>query len=360
MFDHNLYNRPSHFKMTDKFPAWCFYYDDNNAPRGRYKLHICFDPNIAPDDLKKIQNELHNLLHAAIEIDLVPKYKTYNIEHVINSLHSSNITASEGQIRQMSNSFVIYLLDNDDDKYLHDIAQLIYNIEKLLANVKTTGIQAKCDLRIDTHVIFRQAYLDSDTTKSTYVRAIPKDPTDPKALAVVATLKAEGECSHHYNQIIAELAKIKFEKQFEPLKIEFSRKAARLVQALTTCRSLLFLEYKRLFEKYSVHDEKVIIISEKLVELDQKIEQFKKIIDSSITEEFKSHNDADTRLKEVATSLEQQALNSMKFSSENINTLFAHRGKAKQISEALYLTSDTQANLVEIAEKLEKDIKSNP
>ncbi len=360
MFDHQRYKRPSYFVVTEDYPDWVYYSSGNEAPRGRYKLHIGFDPNIPLDDLKKIQGDLHNLLHASIDKDLVTQYKTYNVKYVTDVLKQHKETAPERMERQLNNSFVIYLLDSNDDKYLHDIAQLIYNIEKLLVNVKTTGIKAECDLRIASHVVFRQAYLDSDTTKSDYVRAIPKDPNNQKEVSGAKQLKIEGERSHHYLQISAEYAKMNLEEQIAPLKTEFSRKVERLVQALTTCHSLLSIENNRLTEKYSAENEKVKIISKKIEELEQQINQFRKNIESSVAEEFKSYDDAETRLKEVTTSLEQQAMNGMKFSSENVNTLFSHQGKAKKISEALYLTSDTQTNLVEIAEKLEKDIKSNP
>lgn len=356
----NRYNKykshpQSYYKKSIKEPHWYFYWDTSDQKDfGRYKLHISFDPYLDAQLLKKIQDDLHNLLHQALDQYFDIRYKVLDIAYVL----ANNQTPSKKMLRQMCNSFVIYLRNIGNDLYFHKIAELIFEIEKMLNNVRIVEQKAECDLSLDSHVIFRQAYLDSDTNQKNYIKAITKDPNDVEGLAKIKQLEIEGKNSDYYKKISSELAKIKFKEQTGILRREFDTNITEpLIKNLKKYRKLL---KNKLVHQSSEKPEQEKIIQEKRVEIYQKIEEFKKIRANVLYErEYKDYEEMESQLKETAEVFEEQAWSctlfsvDKLFSGDNASMFFYHADKKPiLVSDVLGLNPQTADDLREISDEL--------
>ncbi len=183
MFNHKHNHRYIHEHVSN----WFQYQDLDNQDQSIhiYKLHI----SIHPDEFKKIKNNVHALLHKAMQQQLISCYKIYDVERAPPNYYGLRL-----QLRQKHNPFVIYLYDDFNEDYLQKIAQLCKEIEHLLRKIRPGDIihRAECDLTLPhaPHFIFRQAFLDN-----AYVAAV-----NTKKMR---RLKTEGKNSAHYKKLCA-------------------------------------------------------------------------------------------------------------------------------------------------------------
>ncbi len=153
--------KPYYIPARESF-GWNFYgHEYAPAPRGKYKFHICIQPN----QLARVQDKLHDLLHNALDRNLISLYKIYKLPSAFES--------SKEHYRQLHSPFVVYLNDDYDYSYLEKITQLCQQIENLLSGVTPGDIscRATVDLPLTPHLIFRQSFLDADINKNRYIGA---------------------------------------------------------------------------------------------------------------------------------------------------------------------------------------------
>lgn len=190
MFNYKAKSRPyrSYLDIPDEDPTWYSYSRSTKQPYNRYKLHVC----IPSDAFSKVQEEIHHILHMALKNHWIAQYKTLDVKLACQENPS---TTDQETLRAIHNPFVIYLNDTYDRDNFYNIARMCFDIEDILLNVtpEKVSFHAPCDLPLTEHLIFRQAFLNADTTKTHYIKAL-----DPKYMDQLAR---EGRESMHYKEL---------------------------------------------------------------------------------------------------------------------------------------------------------------
>jgi hypothetical protein len=180
-----------HPSSTDenRLPYWHYYGNrllrkELKPYQERYKLHI----SIHPDQFHAVAPLIHRRLNKAVQKNLITLYKVYDlVSERLRTTHDNQA------LRQCHNPFVIYLNDAAEKNNLRGIAELCNDIEAILNQATPGSYRTACDLPLTPHIVFRQAYLNADTTKTNYIRA--ED-------AAAHQLANEGAHSTHYQWLL--------------------------------------------------------------------------------------------------------------------------------------------------------------
>ncbi len=313
--------------------VWTYYDTPTTVPISKYKIHI----SILPDDLDKVQDQIHDILHLAIQRGLIYCYKNYNIQSVLKLFEEKIFRESSrpSAEREMHYPFVIYLNDVCSDQYLLDIAGLCEAIEKVLVGIKPGEIskRAACDLPLTPHIVFRQAYADGAGKK--HKDYVPSYDTERNKLLI-----EQCKQSKPYQTLLQLLP-------MHALRAFYTSEMAHLMKTLEDFAILLRQQKELLQIKHGATNEKVRLFEKKILEVERQIfiAHAELMNSHERPDEYKSYAEAESVLMPRLLEIRTEAIGTMAFIPSDENVLTAHQSKGAKGSfmKKVGISANTQS-----------------